>query len=70
MSNSISGFKPSIRPSPNGGNVSKSWMGRALGAEALTYEVGDNTPRDLLKLKGQVAAEQMMTLLLKRIDTK
>ena len=53
-----------IKPSPNGGNVSKSWMGRALGAEALTYEVGDDTPRMLLKLKGKVAAENMMQLLL------
>jgi len=66
MENSLPGFKPSVRPSPNGGNVSKSWMGRALRAEALTYEVGDNTPRPMLKLKGQVAAEQMMSLLLKR----
>jgi len=62
--NSIPGFKANIKPSPNGGNVSKSWMGRALGAEALTYEVGDNTSRNMLKIKGRVAAETMMKLLL------
>lgn len=61
---SIPGFKPNIKPSPNGGNVSKSWMGRVLNAEALTYEVGDDTPRSTLKLKGRVAAEKMMELLL------
>lgn len=66
METSIPGFKPKIRPSSNGGNVSKSWMGRVLKAEALTYEVGDSTPRPMLKLKGQVAAEQMMKLLLER----
>lgn len=64
FSENIPGFKPNIKPSPNGGNVSKSWMGRVLHAEALTYEVGDDTPRALLKLKGRVAAEKMMELLL------
>jgi len=64
FSERIPDFKPNIKPSPNGGNVSKSWMGRVLHAEALTYEVGDDTPRPLLKLKGKIAAEKMMELLL------
>jgi len=64
FSERIPDFKPNIKPSPNGGNVSKSWMGRVLHAEALTYEVGDDTPRPLLKLKGRIAAEKMMELLL------
>lgn len=68
FSENIPGFKPNIKPSPNGGNVSKSWMGRVLRAEALTYEVGDDTPRALLKLKGKVAAEKMMELLLAAED--
>lgn len=59
----IPGFKPNVKPSGNGGNVSKSWMMRALGCDALTYEVGDGTPRELLKMKGRVAAEKMMELL-------
>jgi len=61
----IKGFKPNIKPSGNGGDVSKSWFSRVMGAEAITYEVGDNTSRDQLKLKGKVAAEEMMKLLLK-----
>jgi len=65
FSEAIPNFKPNIKPSPSGGNVSKSWMGRVLHAEALTYEVGDDTPRTILKLKGKVAAEKMMQLLLK-----
>ncbi len=67
FSESIPNFKPNVKPSPNGGNVSKSWMGRVLHAEALTYEVGDDTTRDLLRLKGKVAAEKLMELLLQRI---
>ena len=60
----IPGFKARIQPSGNGGNVSKSWMMRALGTDAITYEVGDNTSRDMLKTKGRVAAEKMMSILL------
>ena len=65
MKQAIPNFKPNIKPSPNGGNVSKSWMGRVLHAEALTYEVGDDTPRDSLKMKGAVAAQKLMELLLR-----
>lgn len=67
LKQAIPNFNPNIKPSPNGGNVSKSWMGRVLNAEALTYEVGDNTSRVDLKLKGRVAAEKMMELLLIQI---
>lgn len=59
----IPGFKARVKPSGNGGNVSKSWMMRALGCDALTYEVGDDTSRELLKMKGRVAAETLMALL-------
>jgi hypothetical protein len=55
-----------IKPSPNGGNTSKSWFGRALNAEAVTYEVGDSTPRDFLHKKAVVCAEVLMTELLKK----
>lgn len=64
LKDGIPNFKPNVKPSPNGGNVSKSWMGRVLHAEALTYEVGDDTPRDRLKMIGKVAAEKMMELLI------
>ncbi len=63
MQRSLAGFQPNIKPSGNGGNVSKSWFSRELGAEALTYEVGDTTSRAQLKLKGRIAAEIMMQLL-------
>jgi murein tripeptide amidase MpaA len=61
----IPGFKPNIKPSGNGSDVSKSWFSRVLQAEAITYEVGDNTSREQLKQKGRVAAEEMMKILVK-----
>jgi predicted deacylase len=62
----VPGFKANIRPSGSEGAVSKSWMLRALGADALTYEVGDDTSREMLRLKGRVAAETLMKLLLRK----
>lgn len=44
--------------------VSKNCWFAGFNMEALVYEVGDNTPRDFLREKGEVAAEQMMRLYL------
>lgn len=55
-----------VRPSGNGGNVSKSWFNRELNTDAITYEVGDDTPRDMIRKKGKVAAQVMMEILLKK----
>ncbi|SMB80117.1 peptidase M14 carboxypeptidase A [Hymenobacter roseosalivarius DSM 11622] len=62
---SLPAYKINVKASGNGSNVSKSWMMRELKAEALTYEVGDDTDRVLLKKKGEVAADRLMELLLK-----
>ncbi|MEO0337750.1 MAG: M14 family metallopeptidase [Bacteroidota bacterium] len=58
---------PNIRPNASAerGPTSSSYMFHVLGAEALTYEIGDNTPRDLVKRKGEVSAMKLMELLLK-----
>lgn len=45
--------------------VSKNWFYSQFGAEGITYEIGDATPRDLIEKKGQVGAQEMMKLLLK-----
>ncbi|WP_419211380.1 M14 family zinc carboxypeptidase [Maribacter sp. X9] len=54
--------KPSaeIRPTM----VSRNYFYVNHGMPAIVFELGDNTPRDFLKLKGQVAAEELMDLLL------
>lgn len=57
--------KTTVKPSGNGGNVSKAWLGRVLNAEALTYEVGDNTSRSYIKQKATKVAEVLMAELLK-----
>ena len=31
--------------------------------EAIVYEIGDNTPRDFIRKKGEVAAVELMKLL-------
>ena len=57
--------KTLVKPSGNDGNVSKAWLGKVLNAEALTYEVGDNTPRPYIKQKATKVAEVLMEELLK-----
>jgi len=44
--------------------VSRNHFYKAYGMPAIVFELGDNTPRDFLKQKGKVAAEELMLLLL------
>jgi len=46
--------------------ISKGWFYKEFNAEAITYEVGDETDRDFLKYKAEVAAREMMKLLVMR----
>ena len=46
--------------------VSKGWFLSTFNATAVTYEIGDETPRDFVKEKGEVAAIEMMKILNKR----
>lgn len=46
--------------------VSKNWFYSQFKAEGITYEIGDATPRELIKKKGQVGAQEMMKLLLSK----
>ena len=52
------------QPSGLGGPVSKGWFYKQFGAESITYEIGDDTPRDFIKVKGEVSAAAMMNILL------
>ena len=45
--------------------TSTSFLFFEFGAEALTYEIGDQTPRDFTKKKATVSAEILMELMLK-----
>ena len=44
--------------------TAKSWVRKEYGIVAITYEVGDNTPRDRIRRIARAAAEETMNLLL------
>ncbi|TLP79614.1 M14 family metallopeptidase [Maribacter sp. ACAM166] len=55
-------IKPSKEIKPT--MVSRNYFYVNHDMPAIVFELGDNTPRDFLKLKGKVAAEELMDLLL------
>ncbi len=63
------GLTPNVRPSPSSGTkvTSAKYLFYQLGADALTYEIGDDTPRDLVQKKGEVSAQKVMEYMLSHI---
>lgn len=59
-------YRPNDRPAASRSPVSKSWFYHQFGAEGITYEIGDDTPRDLIILKGKQDALELMSLLILR----
>ncbi len=55
-------IKPSDRINPT--MVSRNYFYVNHGMPAIVFELGDNTPRNFLKEKGKVAAEELMRLLM------
>lgn len=60
----IKGYLPNVAPSAIGQPVSKGWFFVNFNAVGITYEIGDNTPREFIKTKSEIAAEKMMLELL------
>ncbi|MGI9542630.1 MAG: M14 family metallopeptidase [Cyclobacteriaceae bacterium] len=60
----IPDYEINERPSGVGKPVSKGWFYTQFNAVGVTYEIGDKTPRDFIRLKGAVSAEKMMEVLL------
>lgn len=58
------GEETNEKPSNLGGPVSKNWFLTQFGAVGVTYEIGDETPRDFIQEKGKVSAAEMMKLLM------
>jgi len=58
-------YKPSQDRANSVKPVSKGWFLKYFKANAITYEIGDETPRDFIKAKAIVAAKEMMKLMLK-----
>lgn len=64
----IPGYKVNSRGSkPENGVISKAFFYNEFNAEALVYEVGDNTSREFTKLKSKIAAEKLMLLSLEHL---
>lgn len=62
----IPNYTPDDQPFPLNQPISKGWFYKQFNAESLTYEIGDETPRDFIKLKAEVAAREMMKLFILR----
>jgi predicted deacylase len=65
---SLPGYKPVIQAQDNPlpARVSRNYFLTAHKMEAIVFEIGDNTPRDFIKKKGRVGAEEIMKLLIAR----
>lgn len=65
----IDGYDPNIKPNDEvkPTTVSRNYFFAAYGAEALVFEIGDNTPRDFIKEKGRISANVLMNMMLKRL---
>ncbi|MGM0377495.1 MAG: M14 family metallopeptidase [Bacteroidota bacterium] len=62
------GYSPNIKSLSDENNntriTSDSYFFSTYGAQSLTYEVGDNTPRAFIRKKAEVSAMKMMELLI------
>jgi len=63
------GLHPNEEAYDLGKPMTKGWFYLQFGAEGIIYEVGDDTDRDFLKYKAEVAAREMMKLLVFRADS-
>ncbi len=56
-------FKSEYEPTPLSEPYAKTWFYIQFKAESIIYEVGDNTPRDIIRDKAKAAAVELMVLL-------
>ena len=61
----IPNYKVNEKASNSTQPVSKGWLLYGHKAVGVTYEIGDETPRDSIRLIGQTSAKAMMEILLK-----
>lgn len=62
----LEGFNARVSPSAITSPVSKNWFYNEFKAVGIVYEIGDTTPREIIKKKGEVSAREMMKILLAR----
>ena len=67
MSQNIPNYQANIQPRQYDAKISSlSYFFDKFGAESLVFESGDETPRDLLKIKGEISAMKLMELMLEK----
>lgn len=66
IDDAFEGYTPDDQPYALEQPVSKTWFFKQFQAEAMTYEIGDETPREFIDAKARVAAKEMMKLLILR----
>ena len=64
IGDALPNYTPNIDPSGLTIPTSKGWLYTQFKAEAVTYEIGDETKRSFIKKKGQVSAIELMKLLI------
>jgi hypothetical protein len=64
IENAIPDYDAHNSPGPANSPTSKNWFFRQFDAEGITFEIGDDTPRDFIEVKGRAAAIEMMELLI------
>ncbi len=63
----IPGYKVNEKPKGLATPVTKGWFYSQFGAEGMTYEIGDKTPRDTIQLIGRITSEEMMKIIMANI---
>ena len=66
IENALPDYEAHDSPGPATSPTSKNWFYRQFEAEGITFEIGDNTPREFIQAKGRAAAIEMMELLIFR----
>lgn len=62
----LEGFNARVSPAAITSPVSKNWFYSQFNAVGIVYEIGDNTPRDIIQKKGKISAKEMMKILLNK----
>jgi hypothetical protein len=66
LESNISNYKVNEAAGNSKKPVSKGWFLYGHNATGITYEIGDQTPKDKIKHIGKISAQQMMNILLNK----
>lgn len=66
IDNALPNYTPDDHPDPFGQPVTKTWFYYQFNADAVIYEIGDETSREFIRQKAEAAAREMMKLLILR----